>query len=123
MQARLEHVNISVSDPEATAETLCALFGWQIRWRGPAMNGGRSVHVGTETDYIAVYAPAGGGPRRFEKSQPLNHVGVVVGDLDDVEMRVRDAGLTPFAHSDYAPGRRFYFMDRDNIEWEVVSYA
>jgi hypothetical protein len=34
-----------------------------------------------------------------------------------------DAGLTPFAHGDYEPGRRFYFFDPNGIEFEVVSYA
>ena len=34
-----------------------------------------------------------------------------------------EAGLKPFNHADYEPGRRFYFFDWDHIEWEVVSYA
>ncbi|WP_420801970.1 hypothetical protein [Sphingomonas cavernae] len=37
--------------------------------------------------------------------------------------KVKAAGLTPFAHADYAPGRRFYFLDHDRIEFEIVSYA
>jgi glyoxylase I family protein len=36
---------------------------------------------------------------------------------------VVEAGLTPFSHGDYDPGRRFYFLDPDGIEYEVVSYA
>ena len=32
-------------------------------------------------------------------------------------------GLTPFSHGDYEPGRRFYFLDPDGVEYEVVSYA
>ena len=32
------------------------------------------------------------------------------------------AGLVPFNHGDYEPGRRFYFMDPDGIEYEIVSY-
>ena len=32
------------------------------------------------------------------------------------------ANLHSFNHSDYAPGRRFYFFDPDGIEFEVVSY-
>ena len=46
-----------------------------------------------------------------------------VDDLDATEARVVAAGLTPFNHGDYAPGRRFYFFDPDGIEYEVVSYA
>ena len=29
----------------------------------------------------------------------------------------------PFKHGDYDPGRRFYFFDRDEIEFGIVSYA
>lgn len=58
----------------------------------------------------------------WPKGAPLNHVAVVVDDLDAAEARVAEAGLTPFNHSDYKPGRRFYFFDPNGIEFEVVSY-
>ena len=32
------------------------------------------------------------------------------------------AGLKPFNHGDYDPGRRFYFLDPDGIEYEIISY-
>ncbi len=32
------------------------------------------------------------------------------------------AGLVPFNHGDYAPAARFYFLDPDGVEYEVVSY-
>ena len=32
------------------------------------------------------------------------------------------AGLRSFSYADYEPGRRFYFLDPDGIEYEVVSY-
>jgi len=41
----------------------------------------------------------------------------------DFRRRVIAAGLTPFSHGDYEPGRRFYFFDWDGIEFEIVSYA
>ncbi|MBI1393515.1 MAG: VOC family protein [Alphaproteobacteria bacterium] len=125
MTARLEHVNFTTSDPDATAQMLCDVFGWTIRWSGPALNGGRTVHVGSDDDYVAIYSPAGGpgdGGRAPERLASLNHVGVVVGDLDAVEARTKAAGLTPMNHGSYAPGRRFYFLDADGIEYEVVSY-
>ena len=53
--AKLEHVNITVSDPDRTAATLCELFDWRIRWRGPSAMGGNTVHVGSEDAYVAVY--------------------------------------------------------------------
>ncbi|MBA3067405.1 MAG: VOC family protein [Hyphomonas sp.] len=124
-QVRLEHVNISVSDPARTAQMLVDLFGWKIRWQGPAQSGGFTIHVGSDTDYLAVYAemPQPGARAGFRKGAPLNHVGIEVGDLDGVERRVIARGLVPFSHGDYEPGRRFYFFDPDGIEYEVVSYA
>jgi catechol 2,3-dioxygenase-like lactoylglutathione lyase family enzyme len=124
--ATLEHVNLTVRDPDKTAERLCQLFGWKIRWHGPAISGGRSVHVGTDSAYLAVYAPAkplAAGASSYETVGGLNHVGVVVDDLDAVEKKVRNAGYKPHSHADYEPGRRFYFDDEDGIEFEVVSYA
>lgn len=44
--AILEHVNLTVSDPAATAAWLSELFGWRTRWQGPAINGGETAHVG-----------------------------------------------------------------------------
>ncbi len=124
-QVRIEHVNISVSDPARTAAMLMDLFGWHIRWQGKAAGGGDTIHVGSDTDYLAVYAlkPDPNGRAHFAKSAPLNHVGIEVGDLDAVERRVIVRGLVPFAHGDYEPGRRFYFYDEDGIEYEIVSYA
>jgi glyoxylase I family protein len=124
-QIRIEHVNISVSDPARTADMLIALFGWHIRWQGKAASGGHTIHVGTDTDYLAVYAmnPDPRGRAGYEKGAPLNHVGIEVGDLDAIERKVIARGLVPFSHSDYEPGRRFYFFDLDGIEYEIVSYA
>ena len=121
---RIEHVNITVSDPERAAALMENLFGWRVRWKGPSQMGGRTIHVGTDDNYVAVYT--GGqacSPDTFAKGRPLNHIGVEVDDLDAVEARVVEAGLTPFSHGDYEPGRRFYFLDHDGIEFEVVSYA
>jgi catechol 2,3-dioxygenase-like lactoylglutathione lyase family enzyme len=121
----IEHVNITVSDPDRTATLMQALFGWCIRWRGPALNNGQTIHVGAEGHYLALYTQpeATYSAAGFVKGAPLNHIGIVVDDLDEVEARVRAAGLTPFNHADYEPGRRFYFLDHDQIEYELVSYA
>ena len=127
--AQLEHVNITVSDPKKTAQMLIDLFGWQIRWEGPAMAGaGYTVHVGTSDSYVAVYSGAKPDqivPKRdasYMTRGGLNHIGVVVDDLDAVEAKVIAMGLTPQNHADYEPGRRFYFDDPDGVEIEVISY-
>lgn len=120
---RIEHVNITVSDADRAAALVEKIFGWAVRWRGPARDHGRTVHVGTEHQYLALYTPSGAAVADgFAKGRPLNHIAVQVDDLDAIEARVADAGLIPFSHGDYEPGRRFYFLDHDGIEFEVVSY-
>ncbi|MBN8500236.1 MAG: VOC family protein [Sphingomonadales bacterium] len=118
----LEHANITVSDPDRSSALLQALCGWHERWRGPSQLGGWTIHVGTERDYLAVYTNKDrGGP--YAKGAPLNHIGLVVDDLDAAEAVVAASGLVPFNHADYEPGRRFYFFDWDGIEFEVISYG
>ncbi|MCB2134613.1 MAG: VOC family protein [Rhodobacteraceae bacterium] len=124
--ARIEHVNITVTDPKATAETLMRIFGWKIRWQGSALNNGFTIHVGTDRDYLALYAPSKpltGQAERYDKRGALNHVGLVVDDLAATEAAVRAAGFTPHSHADYEPGQRFYFDGDDGVEYEIVSYA
>lgn len=122
--AMIEHVNLTVRDPERSARLMEALFGWHVRWKGPARDGGRSIHVGNDIAYVALYTGPDGqhAEARYPKGEPLNHVGVLVDDLDAVEEKVIAQGLDPFNHGDYEPGRRFYFFDLDGIEYEVVSY-
>lgn len=122
---RIEHVNVTVSDPQRMAALMQQLFGWRIRWEGPALNDGYTIHVGSEDSYLAVYRRRAGedvSEEDFRKGRPLNHIGIEVEDLDGVERKVIDAGLVPFNHGAYEPGRRFYFLDFDGTEYEVVSY-
>lgn len=124
--ARLEHANITVGDAEHTAAWLGRVFGWHIRWQGSAMNGlGQTIHVGTESDYLALYAPKrskpGIRPDYLQRGQ-LNHVGVVVEDLDATKAAVEAEGFEVHSHQVYEPGARFYFYDDNDIEYEVVAY-
>src|SRR6478609_5042478 len=121
--ARLEHVNLTVSETDRMVELLQKLCGWHVRWQGPARDGGRSTHIGSEGEYLALYQPPAGLDHRFVKGEPLNHVGLLVDDLGTAEATVRAAGLAPFGHDTYDPGSRFYFFDWDGTEFEVVSYA
>jgi len=122
---KIEHVNVTVTDPDRAAHLMEALFDWRIRWRGPARDGGHTIHVGSDDHYLALYTgrDVAYTAEDFAKGRPLNHIGVEVEDLDGVEARVVAAGLTPFNHGEYDPGRRFYFLDPDGIEYEVISYA
>ena len=42
---RLEHVNITVPDPDGSAAVLCQLFGWHVRWSGEAKDNGYETVV------------------------------------------------------------------------------
>ena len=93
----LEHANITISDPEKTAACMQAVFGWRIRWQGPALESGFTLHIGTETQYLALYCPADlqktpSDPHGFLGG--LNHIGVCVRDLVACEARVKKAGFT-----------------------------
>ena len=124
--ALLEHVNITVSDAQATADWMKDVFGWHIRWQGDAMNEqGYTIHVGTDDSYVALYCPKMQTPKtddNYTRVAALNHVAVTVSDLDAAEAKVNAAGFTAHTHADYEPGKRFYFHDQDGVEYEVVCY-
>lgn len=103
----LEHVNLTVSDPERSSALLQKMMGWRERWRGAAQNGGWTIHVGSRDNYVALYTDLQ-TEKSFSKGEPLNHVGLLVDDLTEAERIVVEAGLEPFGHADYEPGRRFY---------------
>ncbi|MFT6898906.1 MAG: catechol 2,3-dioxygenase-like lactoylglutathione lyase family enzyme [Paraglaciecola sp.] len=120
----LEHINITVSDADKTAALFCHLFGWHVRWAGPAKDDGYTVHVGNSDCYLALYTATKQLQRAgsYKNIGHLNHIGILVSDLDSVEQQILQLGYNTFNHADYEPGRRFYFMLRDNIEIEVISY-
>lgn len=125
MTATLEHVNYTVSDPAATAAWMQKLFGWHIRWEGDAMAGGHTKHVGTDAHYVAIYTPGDTTVAKhssYKVAGGLNHIAVVVNDLDATEAAITAHGFKTVNHADYEPGRRFYFHDDDGIEYEVVQY-
>lgn len=122
----LEHVNLTVTDPERTAAMLVDLFDWHVRWQGGSIHDGHTIHVGSDIDYLALYTMPMAGSidvESYHQVAGLNHIAIVVDDLDDLEQRVIRAGFEPVNHADYEPGRRFYFRDHDNIEYEIVSYS
>ncbi len=106
---------------------LCGLFDWTLRWSGPATGTGRSVHVGEpDGTYVALFTGGVVGANSFHSyltSEAMNHIGVVVDDIDAAEARVRKAGFAPENHADYEPGKRFYFTEGNGVEIEVVSYS
>lgn len=120
----LEHINITVSDPDSLAEVLCRIFDWDIRWAGAAKDNGYTVHVGNKSSYLALYTHE--DVKSLQQSHftlnHLNHIGIVVDELNNIEDRVKQEGFSTFNHGDYEPGKRFYFMIDKNLEMEVITY-
>jgi catechol 2,3-dioxygenase-like lactoylglutathione lyase family enzyme len=125
MPAFLEHANVTVSNPDTTAAWMSDLFGWQVRWSGAGMETGRTVHVGTDSQYLALFSYDDTKPTQednYRHAGGLNHIAVVVDDIADMRKRVEAKGFKAGEHHDYEPGQRFYFHDDDGIEYEVVQY-
>lgn len=125
-----EHVNMTVTDPDKTAGMLAELFGWHVRWTGASLHGGYTVHVGTDTHYVALYRPSvdirpalPDADSSYVRAGAVNHLGILVDDLDAAEDRVQTYGYKTHSHQTYDPGSRFYFHDENGIEYEVISYA
>ena len=124
-QAILEHVNLTVPDVTETANLLCKLFDWKIRWEGDAIHDGKTIHVGSDFSYLALYQSANKLEpieSTYDAKLGLNHIAVVVDDLAETEKRVVAAGFEPHSHANYEPGERFYFQDENELEIEVVMY-
>ncbi|KPD13514.1 VOC family protein [Phaeobacter sp. 11ANDIMAR09] len=125
MSAILEHANVTVTNPEATAKWMADVFGWHKRWSGASIHNGFSLHVGGADSYLALYAPPTtpkSPGNSYTTRGGLNHLAVTVTDIKATEAAVWAAGFTPTNHADYEPGQRFYFRDGDGIEYEVVQY-
>jgi len=125
---KIEHINLTVSDPDSTAALFNEIFDLQIRWSGKSMDNGRTVHIGNPEQgesYLALYTPSKlieNKDQDHKSIANLNHIGIVVADLDEIEQRVQNRGFKTFNHGDYEPGKRFYFLLNDGIEIEVINY-
>jgi catechol 2,3-dioxygenase-like lactoylglutathione lyase family enzyme len=123
---RLEHANLTVSDLERSIAFFRAALGFEVRWRGTTSDPTQeAAHVGPpgEAFYLSLFEAETPGRARYDYSAPgLNHVGLVVEDLDAARKRVEASGAEVHLAADYDPGRRFYFLDPDGIEFELVQY-
>jgi|TARA_B110000914_G_scaffold130566_1_gene114105 predicted enzyme related to lactoylglutathione lyase len=128
MESYLEHVNITVIDvDEAIRFLLIAMPDWKVRAdvSSEDSNCRRWVHVGTDTNYIAIEDRGATERGKHEPyvDQGVNHIGFVVKDIDSVAKRLTDAGYGQGLNSpDNLNRRRIYFYDADENEYEFVEY-
>jgi len=123
----LEHVNLTVVDLDESIRFYTDLFGWKLRWRGTVFSETRDVpaaHVGDDRFYLSLFEAEAPG-RRVANYAPagVNHFGLVVDDLEEMEGRLRKLGREIHKKGDYEPGRRLYFFDANGIEVELVEYG
>lgn len=122
----LEHLNISVINPDKTAKLLCDFLNWTIRWSGDSMDDGYTVHVGSSASYLALYTKKDMRKRRAHNhsyNHNLNHICVVVDKLELYQKKAVKLGLKPFNFRDYGPCQSFYVIEDDGLEIEVTCYA
>ncbi|MBT3772846.1 MAG: VOC family protein [Euryarchaeota archaeon] len=128
MDSYLEHANITVIDVDEAIRFLqTAMPDWKVRAdvSDEESNCRRWVHLGTDTNYIAIEDRGAKGKGLHEPyvDPGLNHLGFVVPDVAAVSKRLIEAGFTEGMSSLDNPNRkRIYFYDADENEYEFVEY-
>lgn len=90
------------------------------------MDDGHSVHVGSKESYLALYTNSkmiANQQQNHATENNLNHVAVVVDDLEPYRQKSIKLGLTPFNFSDYGDCKSFYVIDQFGLEIEIVCYV
>ena len=118
--AILEHINITVLDPESYAAKLCKIFDWHIRWSGSSMDNGHTVHIGSKDSYIALYTNNTSADKIRSSSSAyseLNHIAMTVEDLDAVEAKSSRQDLNPIITGIMNRDDAFIFMMK--MDWNM----
>jgi len=125
----IEHVNITVPDiDEAIRFILIVAPDFKVRRDEVAREGYRWVHIANDDYYFALQEPHPGAepqqPRAPYRNFGMNHIALVVDNVDDVESELIAAG---YQRSIDTPIEKFrkrrYFFDRFGFEWELVEYS
>jgi catechol 2,3-dioxygenase-like lactoylglutathione lyase family enzyme len=127
MTVRLDHANLAVRDVDGMIRFLLTAFPeFRIRGEGKSWSGGRWVHVGTDSAYLALHQASeeAGEPWVPYAGKPgVNHVGFEVDDAEAVRARLAAAGYEDTTVPNAHPHRtRVYFHDAEGNDWEFVEY-
>ena len=124
MQAYVEHANITVINIDDAVQFIqTAIPEFKVRHRGETQY--RWCHIGTDNSYIALQEMVA---REQTDRAPyldvgINHIGLVVDDVDQVKQRLLSDGYQQNDIGEENPYRkRVYFYDRSGVEWEFIQY-
>ena len=122
----LEHLNLTVLDVDRTLRFLqVAMPQWEVRGQGTGEKCKRWMHVGTGETYLALEdrGAEAAGPHQPYVHPGMNHIGVVVDDVEAVANRLSAAGYRSGESAMEHPYRkRIYFFDDDGNEFEFIEY-
>jgi len=117
----LEHIHVSVASIASTQRFLhLAIPQYRPRGGGVAEGYGEWLHIGSDSNYIALTEVEGAKP-----NENLRHIGIVVDDVDALIGRLRAAGIEPSdasALDGHPYRRRVYYCDENGLDWEFVEY-
>ncbi|OAN14114.1 lactoylglutathione lyase [Photobacterium jeanii] len=126
MEPYVEHANITIKDINQTIRFITtAIPEFQVRHQGETEHY-RWCHVGTEHSYLALQEVVA---RDSTDRQPyvdvgINHIGLVIDDVDAAKSRLLAAGYreNPMAATAHPWRKRIYFFDSSDVEWEFIEY-
>lgn len=128
MTTTIEHANITVPNiDEAIRFLMAAAPDFHIRKDETSERGFRWVHIGNDEFYFALQEAHVGAvaesPKPTYKNYGVNHIALVVGDIEEVQRALTGAG---YQRSIDAPSEKFrkrlYFYDGFGFEWEFIEY-
>ena len=125
---RLEHVNLVVSDIDATLNFIQTAFpDWKVRGKGENEWYGKQrhwLHVGTDDYYLTLNDGGGGNNRDLKGHAPgLAHIGFCVEDVDDISARLQNKGYEiATIGADHPYRKTIYFIDPAGFEFEFIQY-
>ena len=128
MPTYLEHENITVFDVAAALKFLKVIDpDFKIRHDEKPPKSHRWVHIGNDENYFALQEPHldsdSEDHRRTYRDIRINHLGLVVDDLETVVTRLNKHGYRKRIEVEYNPHRkRAYYYDSADFECELVEY-
>ena len=125
---RIEHINITVPDVDAAINFIKIVApDFEVRKDSKPSDSYRWVHIGNEKSYFALQeAHLAAVPKN--RLQPyrnygINHVALVVSDVQEIEKRLIDNGYQKGIDTPVEKFRkRIYYLDNAGFEWELVEY-